>query len=403
MRECLRLFLALFPAVSLANGYSVPNVNPRDLGLASSAVAAQRDAAAVYANPAALASIGEGPSVALTASALDIGMTWSAPVGPAEASTRRKLAPPSGAFASWGGSLGGHRVGLGAGVNSPYGGNVFWEEAWEGRFDIRSVDRKVYAAYLNGAVALTPDLRLGGGLVYYRTTEYLTQALDYGGSEGYAELSADGGRLSYQLAVEIQPAPSLRVALDYKHKATQRLEGDAAFHGVPLALRSSLPDQRVEHVLTIPNVMNLGIAWQATDALLLTGTYTFDRYKVYDEDRFVGSAGAEVRVARDYSNGHTFRAGAEYRLSPAWELRAGVLRDVSGMKPESFSPSLPDASSWGGSVGASWHLAPGMALHAALFVAIMDEVRATGDAFAGTYAIRAQILSMGFTWRPAAR
>jgi long-chain fatty acid transport protein len=395
--------VVLAPVLSLAGGDSIPNINPRDLGLSGSAVAAQRDAAAVFANPAALARLEEGAHVALALSALDIAATWHAPVGPAEASTKFKLAPPGGAFVAYGATLWGTRVGFGAGFTVPYGGNVYWDEDWEGRFRVTTVDRKVFGTYANGAFQLTPYLRLGGGLIYYRTTEYLKQGLDFTGSEGYAEVSTEGGHLSYQLAFEIQPTEAIRIGFQYKHQAVQVLEGDAAFHGVPDSIRPSLPDQDVEHVLTIPSGLDVAAAWQARKDLLVTFTYSWDRYSVYKEDRFVGSAGTEVLVPRNYRNGYTVRGGAEYQLNPAIELRAGLQRDVSGMRSSTFSPSLPDASSWGGSVGASWHFRPNMSVSAAFFVAFMDEVKASGDAFAGTYDIRAEIFSVGFAWRPAAR
>ncbi len=399
----IALVLAVAPAAALAGGDSIPNVNPRDLGLSGSAVAAQRDAAAVFANPAALARLPEGPQVALAISALDIAATWHAPVGPAESSTRFKLTPPGGAFAAYATTLGGTPVGFGAGFAVPFGGSVYWDESWQGRFRITTVDRKVFGTYLNGAVQPLPYLRLAGGLIYYRTTEYLKQGLDFTGSEGYAEVSTAGGHVSYQLAFEVQPTDAVRIGFQYKHQAVQRLKGDAAFHGVPDELRPSLPDQSVEHTLTIPSVLDVAASWQARRDLLVTFTYSFDRYRVYREDRFVGSAGTEVLVPRNYRNGYTVRGGAEYQLTPGVEVRAGLQRDVSGMRSSTFSPSLPDASSWGGAVGASWHLQPTMTLDAAFFVAIMDQVRASGDAFGGTYDIRAEILSLGFTWRPALR
>lgn len=397
----IALAVSLLPAASFANGYSVPNVAPRDLSLAGSGVAAQRDAAAVYANPAALARL-EGPNFTLVLPVLDISATWNAAVGPAEASMQFKPAPPGGAFVAWGGKAAGHAYGVGAGFNVPFGGNVFWDEGWQGRFLIQTVDRKVYAGYLNGGVAVTPWLRVGGGAVYYYTTEYLRQAMDFLTTEGWAELSTKGGALSYQAAMEAAiPGTPVTFAVDYRHKATQKLEGNAAFHGVPAALRPSLPDQDVNHVLTVPNVLDVGIAWQANEDLLVTLGWTLDRYKVYTEDLFQGSAGTEVVVPRAYRNGYTIRGGAEYRLSPTWELRAGLERDVSGGRAENFSPSLPDASSWAAAVGASWHLRPGLALEAAFFAALFDQVDVKNDPdLPGTYDIRAEILSLGLTWRP---
>lgn len=399
----LALVLAVLPAATLANGYSVPNVNPRDLGLSGSAVAAQRDAAAVYADPAALATLAEGPHLALAIPALDIHAQWNAPTGPSDSATQFKPVPPGGVFAAYGATIRGYRTGFGAGVNVPFGGNVYWDTDWPGRFRVTTVDRKVYAFYLNGAVEPVPYLRVGAGFLYYETTEYLRQGMDYLGSEGYAEVSAKGGAPSFQLAMDVQPIEAVRVTFDYKHKATQHLEGDAAFHGVPPSIRPSLPDQSVKHALTMPNELNAAASWRARNDILVTVGYTFERWVVYQEDRFVGSAGTEVLVPRNYGNGHTFRGGVEYELLPAIELRAGLLRDVSGGPSSTFSPSLPDASSWAGSVGATWRVRPALTLDAAFFMAVMDRVTATGSAFPGNYDMRAEILSVGVTWRPMAR
>jgi long-chain fatty acid transport protein len=276
---------------------------------------------------------------------------------------------------------------------------VFWDDNWQGRFRVTTVDRKVYGMYLNGAFQSGPYLRLGGGLIYYRTTEYLRQGLDFTGSEGYVEVSAKGGAPAFQVAAEIQPVETVRIGLDYKHQAVQHLEGDAAFHGVPDSIRPSLPDQSVSHALTIPSVFEAGAAWQARNDLLVTFAFTFDHYAVYKEDRFVGSAGTTVVVPRNYNDGFTLRAGAEYRALPSLEVRVGAERDISGMHSSTFDPSLPDASSWAGAVGAGWHLMPNLTLDAAFFYALFDKVTATGNAFLGTYDIHAWIASFGFTWR----
>lgn len=393
----------LLPAAALANGYSVPNVNPRDLGLAGSAIASQRDAAAVYANPAALARLDEGFQLALAGSLVDIHQDWHAPVGPASASTNLKLAPPAGAFAAYSTTIAGHRAGFGAGFNVPFGGSVFWDTGWQGNQRIMTVDRKVYGFYANGALQAGPYVRLGGGLLYYYSTEYLKQAINYVSNVGWGEVSTSGGALAFQLSLEIQPTESVRIGVDYKHKATQDLKGDASFHDVPVAIRPNLPDQSVTHNLTIPNVLQAGVAWQATRDLQLNVAYSFDRYHVYREDLFQGSAGTKVFVPRNYGNGYTFRGGVEYRLLKTLELRAGVLRDVSGSDESIYSPSLPDASCWAATVGASWRFVPTMTVDAAFFGALFDRVHDTTSTLGGSYDIRAEVVSLGFTWRPALR
>src|SRR5512133_99438 len=352
MRKLIALML-LAPAAALANGYSVPNVNPRDIAMVNATVAAQRDVAAANMTPAALSRV-EGFQLSLGLSYLDNGNEWSDPATGAEAHTQYKPVPPPALFAGYGGKVLGHGWGAALGFGLPAGGNVFWDKDWAGRFRIIEVDRKVYATYLTGGVEVTPWLRVGGGAIYYRTTERLLQKLDFVTSEGTAELSTAGGKLSYELAAELScPNLPLTLGVDYKHQAVQDLEGDAHFTDVPPSYQGTLADQKATHRLTIPNFVNVALAYRPIKPLLLALGWTMDRWSVYKEDRFVGTLGTmpDVVVARNYRNGQTWRLGAEWEQSDRLTLRAGILRDLSGLRTDTYSATLPDGDTWAYAVG----------------------------------------------------
>ncbi|HET6923191.1 MAG TPA: outer membrane protein transport protein [Anaeromyxobacteraceae bacterium] len=407
MRKLLPTLLAMaVPAAAAASADSVPNVNTRDLGMAQSIVAAQDGAGAVFGNPAALSRL-RGLEISLAGSLLDNATTWTSTTGlsPSPVSTRFKPAPPPALFAAYGGTIGERGWGVGLGMGIPEGGNVDWPATWPGRFDIVTVDRKVFGFYATGGIEVIPQVRLGGGLVYYRVTEYLKQSQDLLGNEIVAEVSTAGGGLSFDVSAEVTPFDGipLTLAVDYKHKAHAKLEGDARFHGVPLALRPSLPDQGVTHPFTVPNSLNVGAAWRPIPELLLGFTWTMDRFQVYAEDRFTGDQGAEVVVPRNYGNGYTYRIGAEYALSPRWQVRAGLLRDITGLKTQYFSPSLPDGDVWAGAVGGTFRVNAGLSVHGAVFYGGYGDVHTTGlpPAFPGTWESGAVIYGLGLTWRLA--
>jgi long-chain fatty acid transport protein len=397
----------LAPAAALANGYSVPNVNARDLGMAGSLVAAQRDAAATFGNPAALSKLPEGLNLSLSASMLDLESTWTSPDASQTNSMRFRPAPPPALYAAWGGKLDGRGWGVGVGMTIPAGGNVFWPEEWPGRFRIVEVDRKVYGTYLTGGLEILPQLRLGGGLAYYRTVEKLVQKIDFLTSEGSAELGAAGGKLSYDLALEAQPVLSvpLVIGVDYKERAIQTLKGKAHFDGVPADLAGQLIDQKVEHVLPFPRTLNVGASYRPTSPLLVTFTFTYDWYEDYKDDTFKGEFATTcpsavcVVVPRSYRNGYTFRFGGEYALSDRLEVRLGLLRDISGQRTDFFSPTLPDGSTWAFTGGASWKFMPNLAGTLGLFYAPFDKVTATGtEAFGGSYKTSAFVAAASIVW-----
>ncbi len=405
MTQRTLLLAALLPAVALANGYDVPNVNPRDLAMAGSLVSAQNDAAATYQNPSALSRL-DGFNLSAAGSILGLTEKWSGTI-PAQsgqtASTKPAPAPPVSLFAAYGFKVAERNAGVGLGLNVPAGGNVFFHDDWAGRGAIITVDRKVYAGYLTGGYEVLPRLRLGGGLIYYYTTEYLKQGVQpFDGA--YGELTTKGGALSYDVSGEWTPFADLPLAIgiDYKHKATMTLKGDGHFQ-VPTILLATTADQGVTHVLTYPNMLHSGLSYRPMKELLLAFDYTFTRYSVYKEDLFQGDAGAQIQVIRNYGNGHTFRVGAEYDASPQLTLRLGALRDISGMDPAYYNPSLPDSNAWVASGGAGWKFNPDLSLNVGLFYAWLDKVTTTGSAptqsFQGEFQTNVFIASVGLTWR----
>jgi long-chain fatty acid transport protein len=401
MRKLALLVLALAPVASLANGYSLPNVNPRDLAMNSALTAAQRDAAATHANPAALSKL-EGLNLSLGLTYLDLRTDWTSPDGSMDASMNYNPVTPVALFAAWGGKFMGRGWGVGVGMTNTHGGAVNWDEDWEGRYRVITVDRRVYELLLTGGVEVLPWLRLGGGAIYYRTTEELSQKIDALTQDVEADLTTAGGALSFDLSAEIAvPGLPLTFGVDYKHQAVQKLEGDAHFSNVPPELAQSLPDQAVEHVLTIPNTLNVGVAWKPIPSVLVTGVYTWERYSVYTEDRFSGDMGTEVVVPRDYDDGYTLRFGAEWQATPKLQVRGGFQRDVSGQKTDNYSPSLPDGSSWGIGLGGGWAFSDRLTANLGLFYAIFDDVEVTGtEAFLGTFEPSAFFAGLNAVWRP---
>src|ERR1700722_11113175 len=67
-------------ASAFANGYAVPNTNPRDLGLSGAAVANQTGPEAALANGSALAGQ-DGLGISVAGTLIDFNATWTDPLG----------------------------------------------------------------------------------------------------------------------------------------------------------------------------------------------------------------------------------------------------------------------------------------------------------------------------------
>ena len=404
----------LVPGLALASGYEVPNVNPRELAMVSSTVAAQpAEAAATNVNPSALSKV-EGLALSLSGSMLSLHTEWKAPAGSGlagSAKTDFHPVPPVALFAAYGTKLADRGVGVGFGMGNPAGGNMFWEDDWQGRGRIITVQRRVYGFYLNGGVEVIPDmLRIGGGPIYYYTTQYLEQGVQpIPGAT--AELEASGGAFSYEVAAEFKPLRDLPLTfgVDYKHKAHMDQEGEANFEVPPALLSETIQDQDVDTSLTMPNLLHVGVGFRPVKPLLLTAGWSLVRFSVYQEDLFEGSTGLTISVPRDYRNGYGLRFGAEYDVNRTWTVRGGFFRDFSGLRTNTYSPTLPDSDSWVVAGGASYRVRQNFAVNGAFYYADRDRVESTEwrsaenptGSFPGSYKTRAYIASLGITYNTA--
>ena len=293
--------------------------------------------------------------------------------------------------------MAGYDAAVGLGMNVPAGGNVFWEDGWAGRGRIITVDRKIYGGYLAGSLALSKVLRVGATAVYYYGTEYLKQGIQpY--PDAYGELSTKGGALSGGVSTEWTPNDVVSFGADFKYLGTMKLKGDGHFN-VPPPLQAGVRDQGVKHDLTYPTVLNIGLAVHATPTVLVTAAYTYNWYEVYKADTFVGDKGALIEVPRHYGNGETFRVGAEWDALPMLQLRAGVLRDRSGLKTDYYSATLPDSDTWAYTLGVGVPVGSHLKVNAAVFYANFDKVTVTGThELPGQYQTNVWIAALGLTY-----
>lgn len=394
----------LAPALALASGFEVINVNPRDLALASSGVAAQQDAAATNTNPAALSKL-EGFNLSLAGSMLSLKTKWTAPDDGGAAgllgtsTTKFAPTPPVAVFAAYGTKVGGRGLGFGFGVGTPGGGQMKWNEDWQGRGRIITVERRMLGFYANAGYEVLPWLRVGGGAVYYYGIQYLKQGIEPFG-DAFGELATKGGGFTYELAAEAKLLENLTFGVDYKHKGTMAMKGDGHFQVPPALAGPATQDQGVKQDLTFPNTLAAGFAWKPTKAVQLTLQYSYSRFSVYQEDTFIGDAGLVLTVPRDYRDGHIVRGGVEWFTNDRLTLRFGAMRDFSGLRTSTLSPTLPDSNTTGLATGLSWVVRPGLSLSGALFYGDRDKQTATGTtAFPGSYKTDIWIVSAGVTWK----
>jgi long-subunit fatty acid transport protein len=401
MRTLLAL-LCFAPATALAGGFFIPNPNARELALAQSDVAAQTGPEAVSMNAAALAGRA-GLAVSATGQMLANQSSWQdASLGSAK-TLNGPVFPPA-IYASYGGKLPNDMAfGIGAGFHVMGGGSMEWPTGWPGATRIQKVTQNAFQTTVGAGLAVLPQLKLGASLVYYRVVEELSQQISFASSVGNATLGLAGGDFSFGLGAELAvPKLPVTIGASYRHQGSMTLSGKVHFEQVPAAFQAQLLDQGAKSDLILPSELFVGFAWRTVKTVRVMGSWSWENWKKYGEDKFVGDKGLTIAVPRHFTNAYVFRLGVEYEkvASLPLTLRVGGMRSISNQPSATASPTLLDAPSWSASAGAGYDILGGLRADVGYQYTWFDNLTASGeDAFPGSYDTRVHFLSLGLTYR----
>jgi long-subunit fatty acid transport protein len=400
--RALFIFVCFVPATAFAGGYFIPNPNPRELALVQSDVAAQTGPEAVSMNIAAIAGK-EGLAVSAADQLLANKSSWHDPtLGAAE--TRNGPVFPPAIFATYGAKLpNGMPYGVGVGFHVLGGGSMEWPDSWGGSTRIEKVSQTVFQTTAGVGVQVIPELKLGASLIYYRVVEELQQQVGFGSTFGNAKLGMAGGGFGFGVGAEAAiPTLPVTFGASFRYQGSFTLSGNAHFDNVPGAFGLALMDQGAKSDITVPSELFLGLAWRALDNLRVTGSWSWENWSKYKQDKFIGDKGLEITVPRDFVNAYLFRFGGEYEkvASLPLTLRLGAMRSVSNQPSTTVSPTLLDNSSWSVAAGVGYEIIPGLRADVGYMYSWFDKLTASGaEAFPGSYQTWVHLVSLGLTYR----
>jgi long-chain fatty acid transport protein len=372
------LMALLLPAVAGATGYAIYEQGAAALGMAGAATAGVDDASAVFFNPAALARL-EGTRFYVGGSALApmtsvTGTATRPPLGETENMVKQVFFPPT-IYAT-------HRLmkglGVGLGVNSPYGLGVEWDaDEFTGRYITTKVDLQT----LNGSACLAwaPNERwsfAGGADALFTKVQLRKRSLYSNPLLGVTDLDIINLEMKsdftpgygWNAAVLYTPAASWRVGAFYRSKVVVHVDdAEADFTQILTGLApvdayvaSQLPpDQNAGTVLRFPALWSAGVAYDPEPDWTVEADFLWYEWSVFSDLPFYFETTPALNVTRieDYKDSWQVRVGAEHRRGDL-AYRFGYYYDRSPAPTYSVSPLLPDADRIGVSLGLGWTFGP---------------------------------------------
>lgn len=273
-------------------------------------------------------------------------------------------------------------VALGAMISAPFGLKTEYDAGWVGRYAAQTSDVKIVDLTLSGAIDITDRFSVGLGVIASRADVTLSKAVDFGSllfanpqtrplpfarpqaADGLAEVQGDDNGFGYILGANLRPTDNLSIGVSYRSEIDYELEGtadwtvpgnvSAVFSANP-STRPLFQDGAVTAELTTPSILNVGAAWQVTDALQLSATYARTDWSSLREVRIqFDNPDPDSVEPFEWKDTYFAAVGAEFKLNDSWKLRGGVAYDETPTSLEHRTPRLPDANRIFYSVGATW-------------------------------------------------
>ncbi len=390
--------LGLFAARStLAAGTALDIQSARGTGMAGAVTAMIDDSSAIFYNPAGIAQ-GRILDAQIGDSIIIPSFQYTSPQGTGT-STQFNVSPPFQAYESGGVT---DNMSIGVGVFTPFGLTVPWPSDWVGKSLVTKATLATYDFNPTAAYRFGP-LRLGIGLQLERATVDLQRKIETGPAEVSTELGAAAWGAGYNVGAQLEAIEHyLSLGVHYRSAVKVNFTGGVHFDNVPLLFRGSLYDQLARTSLTMPDILQMGIASRPIPNLVLDADLVWNGWaKFHSIDiRFPRDASGQLGRAepKNWNNTLNVHVGGEWSIDESWRVRAGVLYDPSPSPDNTLAPDIPDADRLNLALGAGYRHPTGVGVDLAYQIIVLFDKTSTG-VFAGTYGGNVNIVGISVSYR----
>lgn len=385
-----------------ASAFYLQEQSVRGTGRAYSGEVADRGAASLWWNPAAIAGLesnevyGGLHVIQVDSDVNDHGSTITRPVPPTGLTTpvggdaRASKPIQDGVVPNLAGAWRiNDQLALGLSIAAPYNFTTeYGPRSWT-RYD--ALKSRLTTVDVQGTVAwrVNDKLDLGAGVSAVHADAELTNALPNISplqSDGLQSLEGDGWAYGWTVGAQYHATPALTLGASYRSKVEQTLKGDIAVSGLlaPIPAASNFKTAG-EAKITTPWMAIIGARWAINDRVTLNGSVSRIGWSEFDAIR-VKYATATSTSVQAYKDITTAAIGVDYQASPRLTLRTGVQYDPTPTPDVGRTARVPDGDRMMYAAGATWAAKPNLKLDAAIsYIGFNDtqisrtDVTATGS------------------------
>jgi long-chain fatty acid transport protein len=161
----------------------------------------------------------------------------------------------------------------------------------------------------------------------------------------------------------------LSVGLNWRSQFDIEYSGDltldtSAMAGLPAVFQPPTSDAGTT-TFKFPNILGLGVAYNATEKLLLSVDFHYVTWSRFDKYVVNLEKLEDMVVPQKFDDSFLVRGGVQYSFSPKFALRGGIVYDQTPQPDATADPLLPDADRMALTGGFGWKLAGNLVLDVA--------------------------------------
>ena len=247
---------------------------------------------------------------------------------------------------------------VGMSVNAPFGLGVRFPQYWAGGRGASGESAKLETYNFAPTVAYKINDMISvafGVQAQYMKVSY--DALVSPALQWMANINGAGWGWGWTAGVTLTPLPKTQIGIGYRSAIDQKINGNLdATAGVPVTSRGS-----VNLVLPLPDMITVGLRQGIGDRFTLLAGVEWSNWSrigtplLYQPNGAAATlAGLPVTFPFQYSDGWFYSLGGEYKLNPAWTVRAGIAYEKSPITDNVRTARLPDNDRMWYSVGATY-------------------------------------------------
>jgi long-chain fatty acid transport protein len=384
-----------------AAGFALPEQSASAMGMASAFTAQADDASAVWYNPAAMTNLDgtkiSGGFVTIYPTFNHENSDGTTDVG------KRSFHFPVDIYAT---QKIDNRISLGIGINNPFGLSTNWSQTSKTSQVATVSDVKTYEVNPNIAYKITDSLSVAVGVAYVKLDASLKNEQNINPAPPpvilrHSELSGDGDGWGGNVAALYKASEKFSTGVSYRSRVKIDIDGTAELSGVAKAPAST--------AITLPDILQWGVSYKATDKLTVNTDLGYTWWSTYDKIVVTSSTAIFNKTYdKQWKDVWNLRIGAQYKLDEALKLRAGLQYDQNPVPDHYFETRVPDSDRVGVSLGGGYAIGNLTVDVAYLYLkfltrnindSVQDDATTSRDSLNGTYKADVHVAALNISYR----